>query len=119
MSSEEQQHYREVLNIGQQVVNATNSTIISAVALRKPRVKVKIETAEQALELAKQGVKNKTPMDVIKAQLRMSDYAEKVQDPTKMAERFVQSAEFKVSEETHGHKLTQDRGRGQNRGFGR
>lgn len=118
MSNEEQQ-FREALQIGQQAVNATNSVIISAVALRKPRVRVKIETAEQAMELAKKEIKNNTPMDVIKAKLRMSEYAEKVNDPTKMAERFVKSAELKVDVETHGHKLTQDRNRGQNRGFGR
>lgn len=119
MSSEEQQHYREMLQIGQQAVNATNSVIINAAALRKPRVQVKIETAEQAMELAKKEIRNKTPMDVIKAKLRMSDYAEKVQDPSKMAERYVRSAQFKVATETHGHKVTQDRNRGQNRGFGR
>lgn len=118
MSNEEQQ-YREALQIGQQVVNAANSVIINAVALRKPRVRVKIETAEQAMELAQREIRNNTPMDVIKAKLRMSDYAEKVQDPTKMAERYVKSAQLKVAVETHGHKLTQDRGRGQNRGFGR
>ncbi|KAI9129748.1 hypothetical protein [Acaryochloris sp. CCMEE 5410] len=118
MSSEEQQ-FREALQIGQQAVNATNSVIINAVALRKPRVAVKIETAEQAMELAKQEIRNNTPTDVIKTKLRMSDYAEKVQDPTKMAERYVKSAQLKVAVETHGHKLNQNRNRGQNRGFGR
>ncbi|MGR3279272.1 hypothetical protein ACSYAD_29845 [Acaryochloris marina NIES-2412] len=118
MSSEEQQ-FREMLQIGQQAVNATNSVIINAVALRKPRVQIKIETAEQALELAKKGVKDKTPTDVIKAQLRMSDYAEKVQDPSKMADRLVRSAQHKVAVESHGHKVTQNQNRGQKRGFGR
>lgn len=120
---EEPQNNKEILQGGEKVVGAIQHAIISSVILRKPRVKIEITTAKQALDYAKAGIKKKTPADVIKHQLRTSKFAKLVTDPKRMADKLYKGARRKVAHEIHGPAIQQarqqNRGMDQDRGFGR
>lgn len=120
--SEEQQHQKEMLHAGEKAVSAIQHAVISSAILRRPRVKIEIKTAKQALDYAKDGIKKKTPADVIKHQLRTSDFAKLVTDPKRMAEKLFKGAQRKVAYEKHGPAIEQaqqrNHRRDQNRGFG-
>lgn len=119
---EEAQNNRELLQSGEKIVGAIQHAIISSAILRRPRAKIEIKTAEDALKFAKEGIKKKTPADVIKHQLRTSKFAKLVNDPKRMAENMFTGARRKVAHEKHGPSIQQarqqNRGMDQDRGFG-
>lgn len=120
--SEEQQHQREIVQSGEKIANSIQHAIISSVILQRPRVNIEIKTAREALAFAKEGIKQKTPADVIKHQLRTSTFAKLVSDPGRMADKLYVGARRKVAYEIHGPSLEQtqqrDQRRDQDRGFG-
>lgn len=112
---------REMIGASKDLINAVNQTIIQTRFLRDPKLNVEIKTAKQAMAHSVKGLKNKVPLDVIKAQLRMSKFGQKVSDPQQMADLCVKGANRKVAYEQYGHLVEQNHQRdlGQNRGFGR
>lgn len=119
---EEAQNNKEMLQSGEKVVGAIQHAIISSTILRRPKVTVDIKTAQQALDYAKDGIRKKTPADVIKHQLRTSKFAKLVTDPKRMADKLYKGARRKVAHSKHGLAIQQarqqDRGMDQGRGFG-
>lgn len=120
---EEPQNHREMLQAGEKVLGAAQHAIISSAILRRPRAKIEIKTAEDALKFAKEGIKTKIPADVIKHQIRTSKFAKLVSDPAKMTEKLFAGARRKVAHDKHGLAIEQaqrqNRGMDQDRGFGR
>ncbi|UJB72784.1 hypothetical protein HRE53_29680 (plasmid) [Acaryochloris sp. 'Moss Beach'] len=117
--AEEQQHQKEILQAGEKVVGAIQHAVISSAILRRPRVKIEIKTAKQALAYAKEGIRKKIPADVVKHQIRTSKFAKLVTDPKRMAEKLFKGAKRKVALEKHGPAIQQAQQRNQRRDQGR